>query len=206
MKKPLQFNWRRNWKKKVEPHLQKDIVQECLDIGMTLMNRNWKRGDPPYLEGRDHFGRVVRGKLSWYQPWGACHYIAFFSIAIGVLNYPHLDWRFVCGPLHTVPVGYDGQGEPAVVMDILLFDLRSGAGSIELAKQQPLGLVKNNPGALRACRRAVKVHRACCRLFCEKVLPLIQAVARNQKSAKPELPQSSTYALRARLCGWGECI
>jgi hypothetical protein len=39
--------------------------------------------------------RVVTGKLAWYQVWDCCHWIAFFSMSIGVLNYPHLDWWFV---------------------------------------------------------------------------------------------------------------
>jgi len=50
-----------------------------------------------------------------------------------------------------------------------------------LTNQQPLGLIKNSPKALRECRNMVKVHRACYRVFCEKILPLIQTVARKEK-------------------------
>ena len=40
-------------------------------------------------------------------------------MAIGVINYPKLRWKFVSGRCHTVPVGYDENGQPRVVMDIL---------------------------------------------------------------------------------------
>jgi hypothetical protein len=75
----------------------------------------------------------VPGKLSWDQVGSRCHWIAFFSIAIGVLNYPALDWRFVSGDLHTVPVGYGPDGSPKVVMDILLFDGMTAQKSIAQA-------------------------------------------------------------------------
>jgi hypothetical protein len=119
--KPVQFNWRRHWSKKVAPYLNEELVQTCLDLGMILRDPNWQRGDAPCEIGAIGFTRVVKGKLSWYQPLNRCHYIAFFAIAIGVLNYPDLDWKFVSGDVHTVPVGYDSQGNPRVVMDILLF-------------------------------------------------------------------------------------
>jgi hypothetical protein len=53
MKRPLQFNWRRHWKKRVEPHLKHDLVQASLDLGMMMLDDNWHRGDPPYLMGRE---------------------------------------------------------------------------------------------------------------------------------------------------------
>jgi hypothetical protein len=140
----IQFNWRRHWKKKVEPYLNCDLVQFSLDFGMHLLDSSWQSGDAPYrlggirlrLSRKGNDGgqwvpeRVVQGKLSWYSPRGRCHWIAFFAMAIGVLNYPELDWRFVSGELHTVPVGFDANGKPHVVMDILLFDKFSGAESI----------------------------------------------------------------------------
>lgn len=128
-----QFNWRRHWGKKVAPHLDKELIQRCLDLGMTMIQPRWERGDPPYLLGRAEGRRAVPGKLSWYRPCGRCHWIAFFSLAIGVMNYPDLDWRFVSGDLHTVPVGYGPDGLPKVVMDILLFDSMTAEQSIALA-------------------------------------------------------------------------
>jgi hypothetical protein len=144
--KPVQFNWRRHWSKKVAPYLHDPLVQLALDLGMRLLDPSWQSGDAPCEYGaigfgraiRDdagnlialHWRRIVKGKLSWYQPLARCHYIAFFAMAIGVLNYPDLDWRFVSGDLHTVPVGYDDQGNPRVVMDILLFDHMTADESI----------------------------------------------------------------------------
>lgn len=138
-KKVVQFNWRRHWKNKVAPHLDEELVQASLDLGMMLLDDNWLRGDPPYLLGREPGRRSVPGKLSWYQPCGCCHWIAFFSMAIGVLNYPTLDWRFVGGDLHTVPVGYGPDGKPVVVMDILLFEGMTAEESLALATKNLAG-------------------------------------------------------------------
>ena len=134
-KKLIQFNWRRQWSRRVEPHLSNRLVQASLDVGMTMFDPQWQSGDPPWLLGRPDHSRVIPGKLSWYQPWGCCHYIAFFSMAIGVLNYPALDWRFISGELHTVPVGFE-DGEPRVVMDILLFDGMTAEASIEFSRRE----------------------------------------------------------------------
>src|SRR5262245_822069 len=138
-KKVVQFNWRRHWKNKVAPHLHEELVEGSLDLGMRLLDPHWRRGDPPYLLGREPGRRAIPGKLSWYRPWGCCHWIAFFSMAIGVLNYPWLDWRFVSGDLHTVPVGYGPDEKPAVVMDILLFEGMTAEQSLALATQQVNG-------------------------------------------------------------------
>ena len=95
-----------------------------------------RRGDPPYLLGREPGRRGIPRKLSWYQPQGRCHWIAFFSMAIGVLNYPRLDWRFVSGDLHTIPVGYGADGKPVVVVDILLFEGMTAEQSLALATKK----------------------------------------------------------------------
>ena len=57
-------------------------------------------------------------------------------MAIGLINYPELEWKFVSGRLHTVPVGYDQHGNPRVVMDILWFDSSTAEESIEFALEQ----------------------------------------------------------------------
>jgi len=138
VRKPVQFNWRRHWSKKVAPHLETELVQASLDHGMSLLDPCWQRGDPPYLLGAipADWTRAVPGKLSWHRPWGRCHWIAFFSMAIGALNHPSLDWRFVSGDLHTVPVGYGPGGDPHVVMDILLFERMSAEESIAHARKK----------------------------------------------------------------------
>jgi hypothetical protein len=54
-------------------------------------------------------------------------------MAIGVLNYPLLDWRFVISDQHTVPVGFGADDTARVVMDILLFDEKTAEESIAYA-------------------------------------------------------------------------
>src|SRR5437667_12488810 len=54
-------------------------------------------------------------------------------MAIGILNYPELDWKLVTGEEHTVPVGFGPCGEPIVVMDILCFRELSADQSIAFA-------------------------------------------------------------------------
>lgn len=129
--KAIQFDWRRQWRRRVMPHLELPQVRFAVELGMKLYNRNWTWADGPHAIGNLTGQRAVRGKLSWYQPWGRCHWIAFFACAIGVLNYPQLDWRFLTGDCHTVPVGYAEDGEPFVVMDILNFDSMTAEASIE---------------------------------------------------------------------------
>jgi hypothetical protein len=131
-----QFDWKRRWTAEVAPHLDRPLVQASLDLGMMMFDRTWRHGDPPYLLGRGPHRRAAPGTLPWYRPYGLCHYIAFFSMAIGVLAHPRLDWRFASGDLHTVPVGGEPGGGPAVVMDILLFDRMTAGESLALAAKE----------------------------------------------------------------------
>jgi hypothetical protein len=132
----VQFNWSRHCKKKVEPHLNNDLVRFSVELGMTLFDKTWTWDQGPHSIGRGDINgqRVTKNKLSWYQPWGRCHWIGFFAMAIGVLNYPELDWQFVSGSLHTVAVGRLN-GEPKVVMDILNFKRMNAEESLELAER-----------------------------------------------------------------------
>jgi hypothetical protein len=138
LSRPIQFDWRRNWKKRVEPLLDNPLVQGALDLGMRILDPDWKNGDPPHLLGRLDLngGRIVEGKLSWYRPHGRCHWIVFFSYTIGLLNYPSLRWEIISGDLHTIAVGYDANNDPKVVMDILLFDRKTGEDSIRHAERK----------------------------------------------------------------------
>src|SRR5581483_8189316 len=129
----VQFDWRRHWRTKVEPFLGEERVQAALDEGMRLYDPTWTRGDPPCEVGAVSTRRVVRGKLSWYQPVGRCHGIALFSLAIGLINYPRLTWKMVSSSRHAVPVGCGPDGEPRVVMDILLFESFTAEESLEFA-------------------------------------------------------------------------
>jgi hypothetical protein len=132
---PIQFDWRKEWKKRVKPHLQNPFVDLALNFGMILCDRGWNPGDAPYLVGAIGFRPSAprKGTLDWYRPLRRCHFISFFSLLIGVINYPELEWRIVSGRCHTVPVGYDKDGEPRVVMDILLFERYTAEESIEFA-------------------------------------------------------------------------
>ena len=142
----------------------------ALDFGMGRYDPAWQRGDPPHIIGVFDGRRVVTGKLSWYQPLCRCHWIAFFSAAIGVLNYPDLDWRIVSGDLHTIPVGFDAKGKPRVVMDILLFDCMTAAESIAHTQgKAPPGFI--NKKVQRECD---KVHE----WFNKIVIPRIRRVVR----------------------------
>jgi len=136
MSNVIQFDWRQHWKERVEPHLGLPLVRSSVEVGMKLYDPAWTWEDGPHAIGRGRCSgqRVVRGKLSWYQPWGRCHWIAFFSCAVGVLNYPDLDWHFINGDCHTVPVGSRG-GEHAVVMDILNFRRMTAEESIAHARR-----------------------------------------------------------------------
>jgi hypothetical protein len=137
--KITQFDWSRNWKKKVEPHLDKPLVRFSVELGMKTYDRTWTWEDGPHAVGRGKWNgqRVVPGKLSWYQPWGRCHWIAFFSCAIGVLNYPKLDWHFISGHCHTVPVG-SWNGDNKVVMDILSYKMMNADESIAFTQRKIL--------------------------------------------------------------------
>jgi len=130
---PIQFDWRKHWEKKVKPHLKNPFVDFALDLGLKMAEPTWKPGDPPYQAGRDWPKRPKESRLSWYQPFGQCHGISFFAMVIGVINYPKLRWKFVSGRCHTVPVGYDENGQARVVMDILLFEDMTADESIRFA-------------------------------------------------------------------------
>lgn len=130
----IQFNWRRNWKKLVVPHLMNEQVQAALDAGMSAYDPSWKRGDAPWEYGKSTLSPDgVEGKLSWYQPAGRCHYIAPFSCVIGAIIYPELSWSILTNNRHSVAVGYWPNGEPKVVMDILNFSWMTAEQSIEFA-------------------------------------------------------------------------
>jgi hypothetical protein len=129
----IQFNWRRNWRKKVVPHLEEERVQAALDAGMSLYDPTWKRGDAPWKYGAANGREGVEGKLSWYQPAGRCHFIALFSLVIGQINYPELSWTIISSRRHSVAVGFAPDGKPRVVMDILNFTWFSAELSMEFA-------------------------------------------------------------------------
>lgn len=132
-----QFDFARNWKRKVVPLLAAPTVERVLHLGMMLQHGNYKSDTPPWRYGwRLESKRKARpGCLSWYQPWGHCHSIAPFSWAIGRELYPELKWGFINSNAHTVAIGYrNNWRRPEVVMDILLFKEMTAKESLAFAK------------------------------------------------------------------------
>jgi hypothetical protein len=181
-RKPVQFNWRKHWEKKVKPHLNHPCVQFSLNLGMHLVEPKWAPGDPPYRVGIDGPNRAKKGTLAWYQPCRQCHEIAFFAMAIGVINYPKLRWKFVSGRCHTVPVGYDENGQTRVVMDILLFDSMTADASIQFA--------------------LLKKHSAGRRLFAGFATKVVPAIRETLASKETVSDEPCREALLAYLSRW----
>lgn len=132
-----QFDFERNWRRTVVPHLQKPAVVCALHLGLVLGDMSYRPGVPPWLLGRGSLNgqRARKGSLSWYQPWGRCHYIAPFCWALGMEIYPDLKWGFVTSDSHTVAIGYADQWEqPTWVMDILLFREKTAEESLAFAQ------------------------------------------------------------------------
>jgi hypothetical protein len=177
-KSPIQFNWRRHWSKKVAPYLQEELVQLSLNVGMTQFDKTWKPGDAPCDYGRVRFNRIIKGKLSWYRPLCCCHYIALFSMAIGVLNYPDLEWRFLSGDLHTVPVGYGPDGEPRVVMDILFFDFCTAEQCIACTRME----VENRKTSAEAKKQWEQVFE----IYATQIIPQLKVRAKELRQARQD--------------------
>jgi hypothetical protein len=134
-----QFDFARNWRKKIVPILNTPSVENSLFAGMRLQGDGFVSGDPPWLHGRgpDNGQRAKKGCLSWYQPWGRCHSIAPFAWAIGMALEPNLTWGFFTGDFHTVAVGFEKDPErPEVVMDILQFRRFTAEDSIAFVKEK----------------------------------------------------------------------
>jgi len=165
---PIQFDWSRRWTRHVVPHLQNPLVIVSLEIGMKYYDPSWELWMGPHSIGRGltKGQKVYPGKLSWYQPWGCCHWIAFFSLAIGVLNYPGFTWMFLSGQCHTVPVG--SRNEMTVVMDILNFRRLTAEKSIHYATMKP-----QNPRLGEA--EAVKQWNELFAVFLENMVPRLRA-------------------------------
>jgi hypothetical protein len=134
---PKQFNFARHWKKKIAPLLNDLGVRALLMFGLVQYDPNYRDGHPPWRCGRGPWNgqRAREGCLSWYQPWGRCHFIAPFSWALARKLFPDLQWGFVTGDYHTVVIGWkDGWENPLWVMDILLFREKTAQQSLQFAR------------------------------------------------------------------------
>jgi len=132
-----QFNFARQWTKKIAPLLADRDVIDALNFGMTLYDDNYREGHPPYNIGSiPSWGRRPRkGRLSWYQPWNRCHFIAPFCWALGMKLYPDRKWGFISGEKHSVAIGWWNQWkQPDILMDILLFREYTAQQSLDFAK------------------------------------------------------------------------
>ncbi|HVX15924.1 MAG TPA: hypothetical protein VHC22_32370 [Pirellulales bacterium] len=148
---PRQYNFARNWKSKIRPHLDDPDVVTALVLGMKLCDVFYEEGDPPWLSGRGPLNgqRAREGCLSWYQPLGCCHYIAPFCWAVGRKLFPYLRWGFFSGKFHTAVIGDSNDWErPDWVMDILLFRRMSAQQSLDFAKNQEWKFYDSFPGYL----------------------------------------------------------
>lgn len=137
MNAPRTFDFSRNWKRRVAPLLDDQDVVKALTFGLKLYDKTYHEGDPPWQCGRGPLnGQIARqGCLSWYQPWGRCHYIAPFCWALGKRLFPEREWGFITSDCHTVVIGWaDKWEEPEWVMDILLFKEKTAEESLVFAK------------------------------------------------------------------------
>ena len=128
-----QFNWARNWKKKVAPHVDDPEAYFWLVAGMKWHVPTWQPEEGPHLIGRGSINgqRVVNGKLSWYQPWGRCHWIAPFAWVLGRRIYPDLRWGIYTGEIHTIAIGCEPDTEnKRLIFDILNFKGQTAEESI----------------------------------------------------------------------------
>jgi len=149
LKPPKQFDFGRNWKKKITPVLDCPDVVTALTFGLKLYDLTYSDGDPPWEYGRGPLNgqRAKPGCLSWYQPWGRCHYIAPFCWALGKRLFPERQWGFMTGDLHTVVIGWaENWEEPDWVMDILLFKTMTAEQSLAFAKSEGWRLYRSLAG------------------------------------------------------------
>jgi hypothetical protein len=179
----MQFNWRKHWKTEVVFLLNHPLVKKSLELEMVGYDRSWKPGMPPHIIGRIGARSPRRGDVSWYQPMGRCHHSAFFSMAIRVLLYPRLTWRFVGSNRHTVPVGFDKNGRPRIVMDILLFDMQSANKSRRVAMQDAPNMEAADSAGL---------YSKLCGCYLRQVGPPLQACGLAKEASKAKAKSGST--------------
>lgn len=132
-----QFDFSRNWKKLVDPHLKDPFVKSLLNNGMISYAGEWWTTDKqPSDIGRGKWNgyRVVKGKLSSYQPIGRCHWIASFVLGLAIRIYPNKKWHILSGDIHTVIVDKD----KTMVFDILQFKHNTAEESIKLVNKKGL--------------------------------------------------------------------
>lgn len=134
--RPKQFDFTRNWRKKIAPVLDDRRVISALTLGMVFCDPDYREGDPPWLFGRGPLNgqRARKGCLSWYQPWGRCHHIAPFCWTLGRVLFPEREWGFITGDFHTVVIGWLNEWQqPDYVLDILLFREKTAQESLVFA-------------------------------------------------------------------------
>ena len=104
----LQVPFRPLWAKTIQPLVDHELVQEGLDAGMSNLDSSWKRGDAPWELGMhscDWRPRPKEGALEYYQAQNRCYNVVLFSLQLGRLLFPRLEWRVMLSERHTIAVG-----------------------------------------------------------------------------------------------------
>lgn len=161
---PKVFNFRKNWAKKVKPHLFDEKVQWALNYGMeelmwswryesnlsddekfNTLDKNrkswytWTPNTPPYYKTSSDYWLYHRKPLEhsvgWYQCMHCCHWICFFCCELGRKIYPKLSWYIISGRRHSVAVGHKN-GQPYMIFDILNFEDMSAENILDFADRK----------------------------------------------------------------------
>ena len=139
IRKPKQFNFERNWEKKIAPLLDDPDVVQALDLGLRFYQSEFYEEAPANLRGYplSPERRAARESLWWYQSWENSHWLAPFCWALGKKLYPQLKWGFASSSFHTVAIGWSEDWEkPERVLDILEFQSWSGQYSLDVVKEE----------------------------------------------------------------------
>jgi len=140
---PVVFDFYSNWDSLVKPYLFEPYVRDSLNIGMEdlelyykddgILSKNykWYPTKAPYTMSQSDMIYRKAPKLhslNWYSPLQCCHWIAPFSLALGELIYPELEWKYRHSRRHTIAIGYEKNMSnveiPVVIFDILNYHLQ----------------------------------------------------------------------------------
>lgn len=103
------YDLKKNWSKKVVPHLDNKKLNDILVRDMSILTTSWS--NKPFVHGefpcdRDfcdwRCGRVGRPPRYWrYVKHGACHWLVNFNLKLAMLVEPGRPWRIVTSDKHS---------------------------------------------------------------------------------------------------------